>query len=244
MKPLTIKYPTREWLGKYESWLVVMKGGAIMRKYDRVLERFFATFPKKTNLEDITSIDAADYRVILEKKGRSPKSIKDTLSIIRMFWDWLIEDKELPLFNPVKLALERPEYRFPKGTFVKRHSVSLVEVNHILEHCTSLKAKRIVLKVLCGEPGWNYSRSNAGREIKEAAFRAKVYGFKFPHLKVGGNRLAREIIQAYCEQVEKTFSMEAKPEGDSLGDIEGTSLNIGTPICHEDEGLMAVGRVN
>src|ERR1700676_5209247 len=93
------RYPIRVWLGKFESWLLVMKGRSAFRNYDRVLERLFEMFPGKTCCSQFTSIDIADYKAIRQKKGIGSLGLNYELNMLKAFWRSLQQDCGLPIAN-------------------------------------------------------------------------------------------------------------------------------------------------
>lgn len=228
------RYPIRYWLGKFESWLIVMRGGSKLRTYDDVLERFFATFPHKKGLEEFTSIDVSDYKTIRATQI-SDRSLKLELWYLRVFWRWLVEDNGLCL-PTIRKAFNSGDWK-PSTT-----ALTLSQVNALLAACDSDDDRRIILKIMAGGkcPGKRLPR------ITAAAQRAGLApGFSLGKLRIFTiNRLAREVVQTYCNQLLDTLAPESKTASNSLRTVESSSLEVGSSIrdCHDHPS--PVDRVN
>lgn len=97
-----ITYPIREWLGKYLSWRRKLYGWKSSMYNGKRLESFFEHFPPTMGLEYFAIADLQEYRDWRRSKGVNPSTLKMELSSVKAFWRWLIEDMNLPLFNPVR----------------------------------------------------------------------------------------------------------------------------------------------
>lgn len=197
MKVQKARYPVREFLGKFESWLITMGRSSAMYHYDRVLERLFEMFPAKVCCSQFTSIDIADYKSIRLAKGISELSLDYELGMLKGFWRWLREDQGLPLNNPVRAFI-----RQTKGSKRYAKGISLVEVNRVLAIC-SVKEKRAILAVMQGSrvPSFRLSK-----QIRERAESVGVPDFRLGRLKLLiTNRLARDIVQSYCKQLSESL---------------------------------------
>ena len=97
-----IKYPIREWLGKYLSWRVKCYGWRAGRHSGIKLEKFFAHFPPQMGLEYFTIADLQEYREWRLNSGTKVGTLEIELTSVKAFWKWLIEDCQFPLFNPVR----------------------------------------------------------------------------------------------------------------------------------------------
>src|SRR6266550_5550156 len=182
------RYPIREYLGQFEAWLLVMYRSNTFRKYDRTLERFFSTFPKYTGIEQFTSVDIADYKLIREQSGAAKSSIYLELNQLHIFWRWLIMDKGLSISNPARAF--KNNY---KARHTRKSNLSLTDLNSLLSEC-SVPYKRIVLNVIQGVP----CPRKARKEIRDAAARAGLADFQLYELRlVVMRRLSREIVQTY-----------------------------------------------
>lgn len=232
------RYEIRTWLGRYEKWLLVMKNGSVLEHHDQVLEQFLATFPDKRGLEEFSSIDVADYRVLREKKGVKPDTLRKELQILKAFWTWLTVDRELPLL-PIYRAFDikvEPAKLGPPNSF------SLVSLERLLTHCHPIIAE-VVLNIVTGKQGrCSRYRVNA---IRAAAKQAGIRDFNMGMLKLGRRkRLSREIVQAYCDQLRDTLSSKSKTNGNSFAGIQLTPPDIRPAICDSTYTSSAVSGVD
>jgi hypothetical protein len=196
------KIPKRELLGKYESWLVVMKGGSCMRTYDRVLDKFLGMFPNVEWIEDYSSVHLTDYVTLRKQQGASDKTMQFELNIIRGFWKWMIEDKGLRLSNPARAFKLRV-----KGTYkYVCKNLSLDEVNRIITACENVEHKKYILDMMRGAVGTPHTGKKR-QAIIDAAHRAGFPNFAPVQLKMYlRSGLAKDIIEAYCAELLKALS--------------------------------------
>lgn len=232
------RFPVREYLGSFEAWILVMKGRSAFRSYDSCLEQFFAAFPNKTGVEQFTSVDIADWKALKIKQGIAELTLHYYLGMIGNFWKWLIEDKELPINNPI-----RAYKRAVKGKYMlPRPRISLEELERFLACCPSNKERELVLRVVQGANCRGYSRLVW---CKRAADKAGLKGFSLLQLKSAlGNRLSREIVQAYCQKLRDAFPAESKPEGDTLTTVESATLNVWASVSDYRNNTPPIGRVD
>ena len=101
--------------GLYEAELRILYAPATAIWYSRDLERFFRHFESYKGLEEFSIADVTDYANWRIDNGAKLAWLLKELQIVRAFWRWLIENKELPLVNPVK-----PSYR---QDLKKRHAL-------------------------------------------------------------------------------------------------------------------------
>ncbi len=234
-KKATPRYEIREWLGKFESYLLIMKGREVFRYYDKVLERLFAMFPNHTGLEQFTTVDIADYKLARVQQGKKELSIVYELYVFYAFWRWLMEDKGLPLYNPARA------FKNNRPSKSKKINISLGELNRLLAEC-SPHEQRVVLNVIQGVP---CPKGKPRQVIRDAAARAGLPAFDLYELKLNlHRRLNREIIEFYCQQLLRALPLEPKLDGNAFATIEGPSLNERPPICHGDHYPLVVNRVN
>ena len=231
------KYPLREYLGAFEKWILVMKGGVCMRLYDKTLSRFFDMFSGKTSVEQFTSVDIADYKVIRLKQGTNIRSLTYELCMIRKFWKWLIEDKGLPLNDIAAVAI----VPYKLGNTVRRGNLSLDDVTRLLNECPSVGAKRVILEAMGGP-----TRSRKfGREIREAAVRAGLLGFSLYHLQNRTmSRLSQDIVKRYCQQILDSLLQESKLDGNSTGAVQVAPVNVGATICNNSDYPLVGNRID
>src|SRR5258708_7211003 len=131
---MPIKYPVREYLGKYESWLLNLYGKKSMYYHDKYLERFFSHFPKASGLEQFGTPDVYEYKCWREQaKDISPFKLMQEIKSVEKFFRFLIEDQSLPLSNPAKPFVFNPHI----GKIVRRKkdSLRLEEYKRLLDAC-------------------------------------------------------------------------------------------------------------
>jgi hypothetical protein len=232
------RIPVREYLGKYEQFVLVMKGRAAFLNADTVLERLLAIFPKHKGWEDFTSTDIADYREARLKQGLAETSLVFELATIYRFFKWLIEDKGLYCNNPVR-AFRNSNWTHQKLT---RLTIGLRELNALLRELPSDKERRLVLDVVRGA---KMPRGQARKIIQQAAERAGIRGFSLYQVaSFVRARLARDIINDYCLKLLNTLAPEPKPNSNTLADIQVPALDEGTPISNSDDNLVSISRVS
>ena len=234
-KKATARYPIREWLGRFESYLLIMKGREVFRYYDKVLERLFVMFPNHTGLEQFTTVDIADYKLARVQQGKKELSIVYELYVFYAFWRWLMEDKGLPLYNPARA------FKNNKKSKSKKINISLGELNRLLAEC-SPHEQRVVLNVIQGVP---CPKGKPRQVIRDAAVRAGLPAFDLYELKLNlSRRLNRDIIQFYCQQLLNALPPEAQTNSNSLTTVQAAASNERPPICHSDYHPPVVGGVN
>ncbi|SRR6266403_545809 len=234
-KKATPRYPVREWLGKFESYILIMKGRKVFVFYDKVLERLFAMFPNHIGLEQFTTVDIADYKLARIQQGKKELSIVYELYVFYAFWRWLMEDKGLPLYNPARAFKNK---HISKS---KKINISLGELNRLLAEC-SPHEKRVVLNVIQGVP---CPKGKPRQVIRDAAARAGLPAFDLYELKLNlQRRLNRDIIQAYCQQLLDALPPEPKLNGNTLTTVQAAASNERPPICHGDYHPPVVDGVN
>ena len=95
-------YPISVYLGQYESWLLTIYGSRTLRFAAKRLERFFDFFPFLFSLDEFTAADVEAFiRNALVARENKWSSISIHLGVIQRFFQWAIEEKNLPIINPV-----------------------------------------------------------------------------------------------------------------------------------------------
>lgn len=239
-KSLT-RYPVREWYGKYSKWVLVMKGGELLKWYSRTLDRFFGMFPDYKGLEQFTSVEIADYRVVRLRAGMTESTVAVELSYIHMMWQWLVQDKGLPLHSIVRAFKNRKPWNFSKLT--RKGKLSLEQATRIMEHCEYTDAKRHILHVMKG--GGCYVRPLWLRDdIYNAAERAGVKDFKMVHLKLRAkNRLAQDIVKAYCDKILDTLPPKTQLSCNTLTTVEIAPPNEGATVENSNDNKLPISRI-
>lgn len=67
------------------------------------MERFWASFPKKTHPRQLRVTDVEDYKLSQRKCGRSPQAIRRDLAVLHTYYNWLRRDLGMEVDNPVIL---------------------------------------------------------------------------------------------------------------------------------------------
>src|SRR5580698_6278588 len=101
--PSVPRYPVNEWLGKYQSWWLTMRGRKSYRRRMDMLDRFFRHFQAYKGIEYFTMSHVTDYFLWRLQMNKLQTVLLDMYAV-RAFWKWMIEDRGLPLFNPVRPA--------------------------------------------------------------------------------------------------------------------------------------------
>ena len=232
------RYEVREYLGKFEHWLLVMRGRNTFLAYDRILERLLAMYPKYVGWEQFTSIDIADYEAHRIKHNISSYSIMMELRMFFYFWRWLIEDCGATCHNPARAYRN---WRYDPKLRTKR-DLCLADIDRLLEQLVSTKDKRQVLETMAGG---KVASGKARRSILDAAQRAEIPGFSMRQLKsTFVSRLAKDVVQRYCKQILDTLPVEPQLDCNSLGTIELPTSDEGTPVGNSNDDLTPVSGVN
>ncbi len=87
-------------LENYEAMNRPVWSDSSWRLNSHALDMFFNQRAKYQRLDQYGRSDIEDYIKLRILKGLSVSTIKQEVSAIRKFWDWLIDFKEMPLYNP------------------------------------------------------------------------------------------------------------------------------------------------
>lgn len=238
MKKQKPRYPVREYLGKFEKWLLVMRGRNTFLAYDRILERLLAMYPKYVGWEQFTSIDIADYEASRIHIGISSYSLMMELRMFFYFWRWLIEDCGATCHNPARAY---KNWRYDPKLRTKK-DLCLADIDRLLEHLVSVKDKRFVLEVMAGG---KCPSGKARSSIIQAAIDAGIPGFSLRQLKsTFVSRLALDIVKAYCQKILDTLPVEPKPTSHTLAAIKLPTLDEGATVSYCDDNGAAILVVN
>jgi len=226
------RYEVRTYLGKYEHWLLVVRTSGAMRKADQVLERFFATFPEKTGLEHFNSVDIADYKAIRVSQGAKPLVLELELREIKKFWTWLRADMGLPV-TQIKNA-----FSFTRTQRVAqiRPKITLEEVKKLLAECPDGATRRAALQIVSGG---KVRKNKKTAVLKEAMKRAGLGQFTLGDLKLKLNKgLGRDIVQAYCKNLGRTFKLEPEFSSNSLATVKVPTTDERPPVSYSGYELL------
>jgi hypothetical protein len=232
------RYEVREYLGKFEHWLLVMRGRNTFLAYDRLLERLLSMYPKYVGWEQFTSIDIADYEAARIRQGVSSYSLMMELRMFFYFWKWLIEDCGATCWNPARAYRN---WRYDPKLRTKR-DLCLADIDRLLEHLVSVKDKRTVLEIMAGG---KVPSGKARKSIIDAAIKAEIPGFSMRQLKsTFVSRLAKDVVQRYCEQVLNALPVETESDSNSFAAIKLPTLDEGTSVTDGYDYTTTVSGVN
>jgi len=232
------RFPVGLWLGKYEHWLITLKGETSLRFADPTLNRFLETFPNKKGLEEFTSVDVADYRAIREAQGVSCVTLRRELLVLRAFWKWLIEDRELAVV-PIKRAFD---LHVEQTAIRKRVGITLACIKRLLEEC-SPEIREVVFDIMLGN--YPLPRGKRAAAIYVAARKAGLRDFILSKLRIRVmQRLGKDIIKSYLQELRHTFTQKTEPSADSLTDIKASIAASGSSIGNNDNNSFSVIGIN
>lgn len=127
--PNTLRYPTREWLGKFESWFLKFYGSKAFASRSKHLERFLEHFPGYDSLEKFTAVDVKEYVNWRLNNGCYWVAIKVEMSYVRAWFRWLIEQENLPLRQPVeRMSVKDFKARYTFVYKAKKSGRSLTDI--------------------------------------------------------------------------------------------------------------------
>jgi integrase len=115
-----------EWQAKYERFVEATTARKTYLCYAQGLSRVFATFPKTTKISELTRMDMEDYKLYRIKQV-TPRTVNYELSLVRTFYNWLIEYHEMPVFNPAG------KIKFLKTSTTARKHLSIEDVSRLLQ---------------------------------------------------------------------------------------------------------------
>lgn len=243
------KYPVRLWLGKYEAWISVMGKSLDTKKLvSSTLERFLGLFPTYRGIEQFTTTDVADY-IVIRERTQKPYLVDKDLWIIFRFWEWMIHQKGLFLYNIVNAYKNRAKHPCVLTCRKSKKSLSLEEVSRLLNSCETIELKQFVIKVLARKPYWNKWRTKFGFEWDRAVDRAGLPSDTDPtmiraRMWKGTNRLADDIIQTYCKQLLNSLAPKPELDSNSLATVEVTSLHERSTVTNGNNHLSSVDGIN
>jgi site-specific recombinase XerD len=85
---------------RFEQQIRLTASRITSRRYAFALENFFSLFPKKRKARQFRVLDVQFFVKVREQQGIRPSTVKLELSILRAFWNFLIEQKVAD-YNPV-----------------------------------------------------------------------------------------------------------------------------------------------
>lgn len=246
---MAIKYPIRNWLGKFQKFILVTSGRMEFRRAASRLECFFDHFPTAKGLELFTVADIREYADWRLSQGTTKMHLRKELQTLSRFYRWCI-DKGCRLWDPAYPWLEglKPVPKLPGKV------MTVGELQRILD-VSSRPLRQYILAIV---GGYQLPRELpprlASSLLKLATARAGV-----PHitLKVIRYSLRRglwaDIIRRHClawgkeylhTEVHDAPVHEAETLSAPLTDIEVSSLNEGSPVINSSDDCFSVGWVS
>jgi len=105
----------RQWLQKYERYLILVGREATGERYGRALERFLGTYPGKTYAHEFLRPVINEYVENRLAEGASVATVRLELSAIRGLFQFMLDMGALDLmFNPAKNVKVVPKRRSPE----------------------------------------------------------------------------------------------------------------------------------
>ena len=126
------------WYNQYVTSLQRTAGPSTWRRYHQALANFFQCHKEKHRSEDFHRWDISDFKEDRLRHGTAPTTVNLELSILRAFWNWLME-RELASYNPAakQKGVKVPEKR-PRG-------LGRDVVEKLLSVCISTRDKLVIL---------------------------------------------------------------------------------------------------
>lgn len=187
---MKVKYPRRKYQGRYEHWLLKLYGRKSWIREAAILERFFQHFSTSVDLAQFTVADVDTYYQYLTSSDRSPQAIFIQLKAIDRFWRYLQEAENLPLTNPFKVYLSKPEPKRKKPT----QKVSLSDLMKLFSEAGP-ELRDYLLQVTMGDKPHSINAVAAFHHLRKRVGLPKMTISKIKKsLKHG---LWREIIKDY-----------------------------------------------
>ena len=104
----------RDALGKYENSLRLTGTLSTVIRYDNAIRQFLAKFPDKKYPDEIFRTDIEDYKLARLSDGIAPRTVNFEIAVMRAFYNWLIDVREVPIHNPASRIRKLREPEGPK----------------------------------------------------------------------------------------------------------------------------------
>lgn len=128
---------------KFEHYIQLTGSKGTLHRYSIALTNFFEHFKERQTPEDFFRNDAEDFKLIRLRDGVAPRTVNYELSVVRAFWNWMIQmGYTQTKFNPASSVrrLKEPEQR--------RKALSEDTIKDILRSCEKDLDKLLVLMTL------------------------------------------------------------------------------------------------
>lgn len=90
----------RDWASRYYKATLLVSGKASAYRYGIALNNFFKRFPEKKRLIDFFRSDVEDYKILRTRDGVSPRTINYEVTVLKAFWNWVIDANGIEVWNP------------------------------------------------------------------------------------------------------------------------------------------------
>jgi integrase len=149
-------FPIVRLQAQFEYFTLKVYNRALSKKYGEALSTFFSYFKERENPEDFYRQDIQDYTIIREREGVHPNQVRRELEALRAFWNWMIEQKDLPLFGNI-VSVRGP--RYPRK---QKDRISLKDFMRLLSEVHDprlMGAIRLTLQSISKVPDEEYKKA-------------------------------------------------------------------------------------
>lgn len=159
--------PIRILQAQYEYFILKVYGRRTLKQYSDAMSEFFRVFPDRDNPEDFFRDDFQDYVIIRQREKTHPMGIAFEISVLKTFWTWMIEQKGLPLANPVSA-------RVPRYARKQKDRMSLKDFMRLM---SEVHDPRLLVAVRCSLnferlPDLGITKNSLGSLLRRACERA------------------------------------------------------------------------
>jgi hypothetical protein len=247
-------YKIREYLGKYEAYLLVMRGRKALGVHDFYIEVFLKHFPKAIKLTDIKLPDVHWYKKLRAGDGATIGRIRWELFCMQRFYNYCIDVKGVPISNPFNYYVDKND---PQNILRRKNDVlRLNDFERLLYGCNQrdpILAKWLI-RLMAGhdvevhipeDEGWRRLAVVARNMNMPFATRARIKR----SLKKG---LWRNIIYKWAnlflthttdEELSNSLPEEPEPTSNPLTTVQVPALDEWPSISDPSEYCATVSRV-
>lgn len=164
-RPTIDKQPIRVFQAQFEIYILTVFGRNTMRSYSNFLNHLFRIFPDKFTPLDFYRADISDYIIIRQQEGGTVASINQEVSVIRTFWNWMIDYKDQPIQNIATVK----KLRYVRK---QKNRLTLSEFSRLMSEIHDPKLLQIVRARLLGEECKSFSYTTIANKMQDACQRA------------------------------------------------------------------------
>lgn len=139
MKGVLMAEDVRLWQDKYRRAMALTGSKATAYRYNIALDNFLERFPEKKHLTDFYRADVEDYKLLRTRKGAHPRTVNYEISVVRAFWNWVIDANGVECWNP---AGKVKRIREPQQ---KQKALSEDTLKAVVDACQNDSEKLLVL---------------------------------------------------------------------------------------------------